>query len=84
MMNKRGSIFLGIALGIFLFICGVLILPFIADDVATFRVALDCSDAGSISDGTKLTCLFGGALVPYYIWFFSSLALGLIIGGAKG
>ena len=82
-MNKKGSIFLGLALGIFIFISGVLILPFIADDISTFRVALNCSNSASISDGIKLTCLFGGALVPYYIWFFSSLAIGLIIGGSR-
>ena len=80
-LNKRGSIFLGIALGVFIFICGVLILPFIADDVTTFRTALNCS--GDISSGTMITCLFGGALVPYYIWFFSSLAIGLLLGGGK-
>ena len=33
----------------------------------------------AITDGTKVTCLFGGATIPYYIWLFSSLALGLII-----
>lgn len=80
--GKRGSVFLGLAIGLFLFITGVLVLPFLTDDVTSFRVALDCSNS-AISDGTKLTCLFGGALVPYYIWFFSSIALGLIIGGFK-
>jgi len=83
MKNKRGSIFLGITLGLFIFITGVLILPFITDDIATFRVDLNCSNVDSITDGTKLTCLFGGALVPYYIWFFSSLAIGLVIGGRR-
>lgn len=83
-MNKKGSIFLGIALAIFLFIAGVLILPFVTDDIATFRVALDCENPSSISGGTQITCLYGGALVPYYIWFFSSLAIGLVIGGFRG
>jgi len=82
-MNKKGSIFLGLTIGIFIFITGVLILPFLADDVTTFRADLNCSAPSSISDGTKLVCLFGGALIPYYIWFFSSLAIGLIIGGGK-
>lgn len=84
-MNKKGSIFLGVAIGIFVFISGVLILPYLADDVTTFRVALDCAEEiGDITGGTKLTCLFGGALIPYYIWFFTSLALGLVIGGSRG
>lgn len=81
--GKKGSIFLGIALGIFMFIMGVLIMPFLLDDVSTFRVALNCANGSSITDGTKLTCLFGGALIPYYIWFFTSLALGLVVGGAR-
>ncbi len=79
-MNKKGGIFLGVALGLFMFMTGVLILPYLADDVSTFRTALDCSNTGSISDGIKLTCLFGGSLIPYYIWFFTSLSLGLILG----
>jgi hypothetical protein len=82
-MNKKGSIFLGVSLGIFIFIMGVLILPYITDDVATFRVALDCANSGSITNGTMITCLFGGAVVPYYIWLFTALALGLVIGGRK-
>lgn len=79
-MNKKGGIFLGVALGLFLFMTGVLMLPYLTDDVTSFRSALNCSDSGSITDGTKLTCLFGGALTPYYIWFFTSLSLGLILG----
>ena len=82
-MNKRGSIFLGLALGIFLFIMGVLILPYLTDDVSFSRVLLECSETDDITNGTKLTCLFVGALIPYYIWFFSALAIGLIIGGFK-
>lgn len=82
-MNKRGSVFLGITLGLFIFITGVLILPFITDDVSSVRVLLNCSNAGAITDGTKLSCLFVGALVPYYIWFFSALAIGLVIGGSR-
>ena len=82
-MNKKGSVFLGIALGLFLFITGVLILPFLTGDVTTVRTALNCSSAATITDGTKISCLFVGALIPYYIWFFSAMCLGIIIGGAK-
>lgn len=83
-MNKKGSIMLGFGLGIFIFIMGVLIMPFILDDITTFRTALDCADSGgTLSYGTKLTCLFGGITAPYYIWFFSSLAIGLIVGGFR-
>jgi len=80
--NKQGSVFLGLALGIFIFVTGILMLPYLTDDVATFRVDLNCY-GDSISNGNKLTCLFGGALVPYFIWLLTSLALGLIIGGSR-
>lgn len=82
-MNRKGSLFLGIALALFIYVSGVLIMPFIADDIATFRVDLDCYNS-AISGGNKITCLYGGALMPYFIWFFISLAVGLIIGGLKG
>lgn len=81
-MNKKGSVFLGLSLGIFIFIMGVLIMPFILDDISTTRVSLDCGNT-TISNGNKLTCLFISAVNPYFIWLFTSLALGLIIGGAK-
>lgn len=81
-MNKKGSVFLGLALGIFIFIMGILILPFILDDITISRVSLSCSDT-SISSGNKLTCLFISAVTPYFIWLIVSLALGLVIGGAK-
>jgi len=83
-MNKKGSVYLGLALGVFIFITGVLILPFLTGDVTTVRTALNCSSATTITDGTKLSCLFVGGLIPYYIWFFSSMSLGILIGGAKG
>ena len=80
--SKKGSLFLGLGLGIFLFITGVLIMPFILDDVSTTRVDLDCYGA-NLTSGNKLTCLFVGILTPYFIWFFTSMALGLIIGAGK-
>lgn len=78
--NKRGGIFLGVTLGIFIYILGVLFIPFLADDIDTFRTNMDCSNS-SISDGSKLTCLQGDILIPYFIWFFVSIALGFIVGG---
>jgi len=82
-MNKKGSIYLGLALGLMIWITGVLILPFITGDVTTVRVALNCATPLEITSGNKLSCLFVGGLVPYYIWFFSSMALGILIGGFR-
>jgi hypothetical protein len=78
-MNKRGNIFWGASIGIFVFIIGVLIIPFFTEDITTTRTSLDCSNM-SISDGAKLTCLNVDLVVPYFIWFFVSLAVG-IFGG---
>jgi len=78
--NKKGSVFFGIGIGIVIFIFGVLFLPFIMDDVTTFRTAMDCSNT-DITGGTMLSCLVGDAIVPYLIWFFISLSLGFVVGG---
>lgn len=80
MRNKKGNIYFGIGMGLFIFIFGVLFLPFILDDIDTSRAALSCSIPDSISDGTKLFCLAISGLVPYFIWFFVSTGLGYIIG----
>ena len=80
-MNKKGSIVFSVVIGLILFMTGVLFMPFFVDDITTFRTELDCTNTGSITDGTMMTCLFGSALLPYFIWFFSSLALGFVVGG---
>ena len=80
-MNKKGSVFFSVVIGLIVFMTGVLFIPFIVDDITTFRTALDCEMTGTITSGTMMTCLFGSALIPYFIWFFTSLALGFIAGG---
>lgn len=82
-MNKQGSAFLGIALGLFVFVMGALTMPYILDDIDTARTDLSCTDS-TVSGGTKIICLFVGAINPYFIIFFTSLAIGLIVGGSKG
>jgi len=79
MMNKRGSAFFGIIIGVVIYIFGVLFIPFLMDDVTTFRGEMDCSST-SISNGAMFSCLIGDAAIPYLIWFFISLALGFIVG----
>ena len=82
-MNKKGNAFLGVALAIFLFVMGILFLPFLTDDITTARGLLDCSNSSTISDGTKLLCLNIDLLVPYFILFIVSVALGYLVGGNK-
>ena len=81
-MNKRGSIFLGIAVALIVWVFGVLFLPFLTDDVTTFRTSMDCSNT-SISGGSMLVCLAGGIITPFWIWTIISLAIGFIMGGNK-
>ena len=78
-MNKKGNIFFGTAIAIFLFIIGILFIPFLTNDISTARASLDCTDS-SISGGTMLTCLQVDILVPYVIWGLISIATGFIAG----
>ena len=78
-MNKKGNIFFGATLALVCFIAGVLIIPFFTDDITVARNQLDCTNT-TITDGTKVSCLLGDMVIPYFIWFFVSLAIG-IIGG---
>jgi len=78
-MNKRGNIFLGVVVFLFIFVFGVLFMPFITDDITTTRTSLNCSNS-SISDGTKLQCLGIDIVIPYFIWFFVSVGAGYLGG----
>jgi hypothetical protein len=82
-MNKKGNVFLGVAIGLFVFVMGILVIPFFTDDITTIRALLDCSNAGGITDGTKLMCLNIDLLVPYFIWFIVSVSLGYLSGSEK-
>ena len=81
-MNKKGNMFFGITVALFIYVIGVLFIPFLVDDVSTFRTEMECSDA-SISDGAKLSCLVGDLAIPYLILFFVSITLGIIVGSVK-
>ena len=81
-MNKRGSMIFGITIGIFIYITGVLFIPFIIDDVDTARDALNCTDS-TITDGNKINCLITDITIPYFILFFISLLLGFVAGSIK-
>lgn len=80
-MNRKGNMYFGIIIGIFVFVTGVLFIPFITDDITTARNNLQCSSPTTITSGTMLTCLLFSSLTPYLIWFFVSLLLGFIVGG---
>lgn len=59
-------------------IIGLMFVNFLLPEVTTFRTDMSCSSADTISDGTKLLCLFGDATVPYVIVLIISLGIGAI------
>ena len=79
-MNKKANIYFGVVVAIIVWVSGILILPYIVGDTTTFRIAMDCTN-GSISDFSKLNCLAGDSIIPYFIWTLVSLAIGFILGG---
>lgn len=78
--DKRGNIFFGVVVALIVYISGILILPYLVEDVTNFRVAMDCTNT-SISDTSKINCLMGDIIIPYWIWLIVSIALGFIVGG---
>lgn len=78
-MNKKGNIFISIVVAVIIYVFGVLMIPFIADDISTAREGLDCSNA-AIYDGTKLQCLMTDVAMPYFILFIFSATIGYLSG----
>jgi len=83
-MNKKGqTLALSIMMGIMIFVVGMLIMNFLKPEVTTARSVgsgLNCSYAGNITDGTKLTCLVFDLVIPYWILIIVSAAGGAILG----
>ncbi len=78
-MNKKGSLGIAILTSVFIFIIGMAIINLILPEVTDFRTNLNCAEADSISDGTKLLCLVGGVIVPYWILLVLSITVGGIV-----
>lgn len=76
--NKKGGLFMGFIFAFFFFLLGMWMLPFLEDSVTDARVNLQCANP-LVSDGTKLTCLFVDAGVPYFI-----IVILIFIGGLIG
>ena len=82
MMNKKGNLFLAVTIGLAIWIFGVLFIPFLTDDIVSARIGMDCSNV-AISDGAKLSCLTVDLIIPYFIWFVISIAIGYIMGANR-
>ena len=80
MNNKGQTMFLSIAIGILIFIAGMLFLNFLIPEVQRVQApsSFDCDNASGITDGTKLSCLFVDSVIPYYILLVLSFSGGII------
>lgn len=83
MENKRGNVGLGLVVGIFCFMAGVLFIQHLGDGVISTRVGMDCTNVDTISDGAKMTCLIVDITVPYFILLLLSIAFGWVGGMLK-
>ena len=79
MNNKRGGFGLAILSMIGIFIVGFTLLNFLMPEVTQFRTDMNCADASTIHDGTKVLCLITDTVVPYWILLILSIGLGGIL-----
>lgn len=78
-MKKAQTLGLAIIIAVFVFLIGMMMINFLKPEITRFRTNLSCSDANTISDGTKLLCLATGTLVPYWILLILSVTIGGVI-----
>ena len=65
-------------IALILFMVGMLVTNFFMPEVTQTRLDLNCANAGSITDGTKLMCLMVDSTVIYWIILVCSIAGGAI------
>lgn len=80
-MNRNGqTVMFAIFWTLIIFMVGVLIFPFIGDEVTrvTGSANLDCNNS-TISDGTKLTCLEVDIVIPAFLITVISIIGGIAL-----
>ena len=82
MKSKKGQT-LGISIitSLIILLIGLVVINLLTPEIDRFRTNMNCSDAGNISDGNKLTCLAGDIVVIYWILIIFSVIVGGITGG---
>ena len=80
MNNKGQTLGISVIIGIVVLIIGLMVINFITPEVDRARTNLDCSSAGTISDGTKLLCLAVDITVIYWVLIIFSVLIGGITG----
>jgi len=74
---------LAIVSSVVVLIVGLMMINFIMPEITVFRNSLSCSSPADISDATKLLCLVGDSVVPYFILIVFSLVIGGITSRMK-
>ena len=81
-MNNRAQLaylLISVVSGIIMFMAGMYLMNPLIDSVIDARTALACASASTITDGTKLLCLFVDSIVPYFILLVFSVAISLLV-----
>lgn len=83
-MNKKAqSILMGVVVGLFLFMAGMIFVDFIDLETESMLTSLNCGNSTNpnltVSDGVKATCLVGEIVTPYYIVIIFATAGGIIM-----
>lgn len=81
-MNKKGAVFLGVVLCLFLWATGVLLIPYVTDVIDWQRGELSCS-SNDLAGYVRLMCLLTDSFIPYFIYFLLLTSVGLIVGGMR-
>jgi len=77
MNSKKGQTLpIAIITSLIVLVIGMLVINFMTPEITRTRESLSCSDAASISDGTKLLCLAIDGTVPYWILLVFSGVIG--------
>ena len=77
--NKKGNMYMAIMLTIFLFSAGMIVANFLKSPIDAARTSLNCDNAGSITDGSKLLCLTVDSTMIYFIILVCSISGGVIL-----
>jgi len=80
-MNNKGQMGISVIIAIMIFLSGMVVINILKPEITLVRsttTGLNCSNADSISDGTKLTCLAVDLVIPYFIIIILSAAGGVI------
>ena len=77
-MNIKGNAGLAVLTAAMFFVCGMIMLNFVMDDISTARTALSCAVPAGLSDGTKILCLGLDATVVYLILAILAITIGVV------